>query len=150
MSVKSFFTEEQKLQIKNAIRVAESNTSGEIRVHIEKQCKADVLDRAAFIFEKLEMHKTELRNGVLFYLAVDDRKFAILGDAGINQKVPENFWDEIKEDVIPKFKEGLFARGLADGIVKAGEQLKVHFPYQKDDINELSDEISFGEEKKEE
>ncbi len=149
MSVKSYFTEEQKLQIKNAIRVAETNTSGEIRVHVEKHCKEDVLDRAAYIFEKLEMHKTELRNGVLFYLAIEDQKFAILGDAGINQKVPDNFWDEIKEDVISNFKEGLFAKGLSEGIVKAGEQLKAHFPYQEDDINELSDDISFGEEKKE-
>ncbi|MFW5832053.1 MAG: TPM domain-containing protein [Prolixibacteraceae bacterium] len=145
MSVKSYFTEEQKLQIKNAIRVAETNTSGEIRVHVEKHCKEDVLDRAAYIFEKLEMHKTELRNGVLFYLAIEDQKFAILGDAGINQKVSDNFWDEIKEEVISNFKEGLFAKGLSEGIVKAGEQLKVHFPYQEDDINELSDDISFGE-----
>jgi len=147
MSVKSHFSEEQKLQITNAIRVAETNTSGEIRVHIEKHCKEDVLDRAAYIFEKLEMHKTELRNGVLFYLALEDRKFAILGDAGINQKVSENFWDEIKEEVVSKFKEGLFAKGLSEGIIKAGEQLKTHFPYQEDDENELSDDISFGEEK---
>ena len=148
MNVKSFFTEEQKLQVKNAIRVAETNTSGEIRVHIEKNCKEDVLDRAAYIFKKLEIHKTELRNGVLFYLAIEDRKFAILGDAGINQKVPLDFWDKIKENAIANFKEGQFAKGLTDGILKAGEQLKAHFPYQKDDVNELSDEISFGEENK--
>jgi uncharacterized membrane protein len=144
MSVQSYFTEENKLQITNAIRVAETNTSGEIRVHIEKNCKDEVLDRAAYIFEKLEMHKTKLRNGVLFYLAFDDRKFAILGDAGINQKVPENFWDEIKELVVEEFKQGKFAEGFSNGIIKAGEQLKIHFPYQKDDKNELSDEISFG------
>lgn len=145
MSVHSYFTEENKLQITNAVRVAETNTSGEIRVHIEKHCKDDVLDRAAYIFEKLEMHKTNLRNGVLFYLAFDDRKFAILGDAGINQKVPENFWDKIKETVLEEFKQGNFAEGLSKGIIMAGEQLKIHFPYQKDDANELSDEISFGE-----
>lgn len=148
MSIKEQFSDEQKLQIENAIRVAETNTSGEIRVHIEKHCKEDVLDRAAYIFEKLEMHKTKLRNGVLFYVAVDDRKFAILGDAGINQKVPENFWDQIKNEVIGKFKEGMFAAGLSDGIIKAGEQLKAHFAYQEDDVNELSDEISFGVNKK--
>lgn len=145
MSVQSYFTEENKLQITNAIRVAETNTSGEIRVHIEKHCKTDVLDRAAYIFAKLEMHKTKLRNGVLFYLAFDDRKFAILGDAGINQKVPENFWNEIKETALEDFKNGLFAEGISKGIIRAGEQLKIHFPYEKDDINELSDEISFGE-----
>jgi len=144
MSVLKYFSEKDKLQIKNAIRAAELNTSGEVRVHIEKHCREDVLDRAAYIFKKLEMHKTELRNGVLFYLAVDDRKFAILGDAGINQKVPDDFWEEIKEKMAEKFKEGLFAEGLSQGIRMAGEQLKAHFPYQEDDVNELSDEISYG------
>ncbi len=145
MSVQKYFTAENKLQITDAIKVAETNTSGEIRVHIESRCKGNVLDQAAYIFEKLKIHKTELRNGVLFYLAVDDHKFAILGDVGINQKVPEDFWDSIKESVVAKFKEGLYSDGLAEGIIKAGEQLKEHFPYQDDDINELSDEISFGE-----
>ncbi len=144
MSVQKYFTEEDKLQITNAIRVAETNTSGEIRVHIEKHCKSNVLDRAAYIFEKLKMHKTELRNGVLFYVAIEDKKFAILGDVGINQKVPDNFWEEIKNDVFEAFKEKRYAEGLANGIIKAGEQLKEHFPYQDDDVNELSDEISFG------
>lgn len=145
MSVQKYFSEENKLHITNAIRVAETNTSGEIRVHIEKTCKTDVLDRAAYIFDKLGMQKTKLRNGVLFYLAVEDRKFAILGDAGINSKVPENFWEKIKEAAIEKFKQKKFAEGLAEGILAAGEQLKEHFPYQDDDVNELSDEISFGE-----
>jgi len=145
MSVRKYFSEGDKLQIKNAIRAAELNTSGEVRVHIEKHCKEDVLDRAAYIFEKLEMHKTELRNGVLFYLAIEDHKFAILGDAGINQKVPENFWEEIKENMLNQFEEGNFTKGLSEGIMEAGNQLKAHFPYQKDDVNELSNEISFGE-----
>ena len=147
MSVQKYFTEENKLQITNAIRVAETNTSGEIRVHIEKHCKGDVLDQAAYVFEKLAIHKTELRNGVLFYLAVDDHKFAILGDAGINEKVAEDFWESTKELVLEKLKEGKYAEGLALGIIKAGEQLKANFPYQADDVNELSDEISFGEDK---
>ncbi len=144
MSVYKFFSEEEKLQITDAIKSAELNTSGEIRVHVESKCKDDVLDSAAYWFEKLEMHKTEQRNGVLVYLAIDDRKFAILGDAGINAKVPENFWDEIKEFMRAKFKKGQFADGLSEAILRAGEQLKMHFPYQTDDVNELSDEISFG------
>jgi uncharacterized membrane protein len=144
MGVHKYFSDKDKLQITNAIRVAETNTSGEIRVHIENRCKGDVLDRAAFIFEKLEMHKTELRNGVLFYMAVEDQRFAILGDAGINLKVPENFWESTKNHVIDKLKEGVFAEALSEGIIMAGEQLKTHFPYQKDDVNELSDDISFG------
>ncbi len=144
MSVHKYLTEKDKLEITNAIRVAETNTSGEIRVHLEKNCVGEVLDRAAYLFEKLEMHKTELRNGVLFYVAIEDKKFAILGDAGINEKVPDNFWESTKDVVIEKLKEGKIAKGLASGIIKAGEQLKVHFPYQDDDVNELSDEISFG------
>ena len=144
MNIENYFTEENKLQIGNAIRAAELNTSGEIRLHIEKFCKEDVLDRAAYIFEKLQMHKTSLRNGVLFYLAVEDHKFAILGDAGINQKVSEDFWVKTKETVLSKFKEGNLTEGLTSGIIMAGEQLKEHFPHQKDDVNELSDDISFG------
>ncbi|MGQ7870077.1 TPM domain-containing protein [Sunxiuqinia sp. sy24] len=144
MSVQDFFTDEEKKQITDAVKAAELNTSGEVRVHVEGKCPEDVLDRAAYWFEKLAMHKTELRNGVLFYLAVTDQKFAILGDAGINAKVPSDFWDEIKEHVLSKFKEGRFADGLSEGIRMAGEQLKAHFPYQTDDVNELSDEISFG------
>jgi uncharacterized membrane protein len=144
MSVLKYFTEENKLQIANAIRVAELNTSGEIRVHIEKFCKGDVLDQATYVFEKLEMHKTKLRNGVLFYMAIEDHKFAILGDAGINQKVSEDFWENVKEVVLSNFKEGKLPEGLTRGILMAGEQLKAHFPYQNNDKNELSDEISFG------
>jgi uncharacterized membrane protein len=144
MNVQKYFTEENKLQITNAIRAAEMNTSGEIRVHIEKYCKGDVLDRAAYIFEKMEMHKTQLRNGVLFYLAVEDHQFAILGDAGINQKVPGDFWEATKELVLSKFKDGNLTEGLTNGILMAGEQLKAHFPYLKNDVNELSNEISFG------
>jgi len=144
MSVHKKLTEEEKIQIKNAIKMAELDTSGEIRVHIEEKCSEDVLDRAAFLFEKLKMHKTKLRNGVLFYLALDDRKFAILGDAGIHSKVPDTFWDEIKATCIAHFNENKIAEGLSKGIRMAGQQLKEHFPYQSDDINELDDEISYG------
>ncbi len=143
MNSSEFFTKEEKDNIVNCIEQAEKNTSGEIRVHIENKCKGDVLDRAAFIFEKLEMHKTQLRNGVLFYLAIADKKIAILGDAGINAKTPDNFWDNIKENMLELFKQEQFSSGLCKGISMAGEQLKYHFPYEKDDINELSNEISF-------
>lgn len=144
MKPSAFFTLEEKNRIKNAIAEAELNTSGEIRVHIESKCKSDLLDRAAYIFEKLAMQKTEKRNGVLFYLAVNDRKFAILGDAGINKVTPDNFWDNIKEKMYGLFKKGKFTEGLTEGIKMAGSQLKSHFPYQEDDVNELSDDISFG------
>ena len=139
-----FFSSEKKQQIVSAIKEAELNTSGEIRVHIENHCKREVLDRATSVFASLKMHKTKLRNGVLFYLAIKDHKFAILGDGGINAVVPDDFWDNIKEMMQLKFKEGEFTAGLSSGIKMAGEQLKVHFPYRSDDINELDDDISFG------
>jgi len=144
MNAVNFFSKEKKEQIKAAVKEAETNTSGEIRVHIDNHCKEDVLDRAAWWFAKLEMHKTEKRNGVLFYLAVKDHKFAILGDAGINAVTPDDFWDNIKEKMLGHFTEGAFAAGLSEGILMAGEALRSHFPYQDDDVNELSDEISFG------
>ena len=144
MKPSAFFNQEEKNSILEAIKQAELNTSGEIRVHIEKDCKEDVLDHAAYIFKILDMHKTEKRNGVLFFLSVNDHKFAILGDAGINAVTPDNFWDEIRDIVINNFKEKKFINGLVEGIKMAGEALKEHFPYQKDDINELPDDISFG------
>ena len=128
---------------------AELDTSGEIRVHIERRCKGEVLDRGAYLFEKLGMHKTVRRNGVLFYLAVDDHKFAILGDAGINAVTPEDFWDRIKENMQEEFRAGRFAEGLEAGIREAGKELKEHFPYLDDDVNELPDDISFGDQKEE-
>jgi|SRR5690554_2231805 len=142
----TFFTPEQQQQVMDAIASAELNTSGEIRVHIESICKEDVLDRAAFLFDKLNMHKTKLRTGVLFYLSVDDHKLAILGDSGINAKVPKNFWHDIRDHLIKEFRNDNYAGGLSEGIIMAGEQLKAHFPYQSDDVNELSNEISYGEE----
>ena len=144
MSASNFFTPEEQQQIVDSIKQAEKNTSGEIRVHIENRCSGDVMDRAAQVFSKLKMHETKLRNGVLIYLATKDRRFAIIGDVGINQKVEDNFWDSTKEAMLEKFKMDKFCDGLCEGILSSGEQLKSYFPYQSDDINELSDEISFG------
>ena len=144
MIAANFFSKEEKEKIKEAVQKAETSTSGEIRVHIDNHCKEDVMDRAAWWFGKLEMQKTEQRNGVLFYLAVKDHKFAILGDAGINSLTPEDFWDTIKESMLEHFQKGEFANGLSKGILLAGEALQAHFPFQSDDVNELSDEISFG------
>jgi uncharacterized membrane protein len=143
MKASSFFTKEQQALILASVREAEKATSGEIRVHIESSFKGDVLDRAAWVFNKLGMQKTAERNGVLFYLAVTDRKFAIIGDAGINAKVPAGFWDNISLLLQKNFKENKFTEGLSEGILLAGKQLKAHFPYTEDDVNELSDEISF-------
>lgn len=144
---KKLLSEEEQQLVVQSIEKAEKNTSGEIRVHIEDSLKEDVMDHAAYIFEQLKMHKTELRNGVLFYVSVQPHAFAVLGDVGINQKVAENFWDDIKDIVISNFKKGNYGTGLSKGIELTGVQLQTYFPYQLDDINELSNNISFGEEK---
>ena len=141
---RNFFSADEKEMILTSIKNAELDTSGEIRVHIEDECDEDVLDRASFIFNKLKMDKTALHNGVLFYLAIESHKFAILGDKGINAEVPEDFWNKIKDNMAGYFKQGEFATGLSIGIEEAGKSLKAHFPYKSDDVNELPDEISFG------
>ena len=144
MSARTFFTKEEQQKIVAAIKEAELNTSGEIRVHIENHCKEEALERAAEVFYDLKMNHTAARNGILFYLAVKDRKFAIIGDEGINKEVEHDFWNDIKDEMISNFKENKFAEGLIAGILKCGDKLKEYFPYQNDDINELSDEISFS------
>lgn len=143
-SAKNFFTKDQQEDIRQAIMHAELDTSGEIRVHIENTCKGDVLDRALAVFNKLEMEKTASRNGVLIYLAVKNRKFAIIGDTAIHTVVTESFWDAVRNKMLNHFRESNFTEGLVEAISDTGKQLKKHFPYQTDDVNELSDEISFN------
>jgi uncharacterized membrane protein len=145
MSTQKFFTDIQQQAIIKSIEKAELNTSGEIRLHVEDTCKINPVDRAIEIFEKLEMHKTELHNGVLFYLAIKDKKIAVIGDKGINDIVTENFWDDVKNEIINQFKNNQFTEGICKGIEMAGEKLKIHFPFESDDTNELSNDISFGE-----
>lgn len=145
MSVKNFFTKEQQNLITKSISEAEKNTSGEIRVHLEMDCKVDAKTRAIEVFDQLKMGQTNLRNGVLFYLALNDKKFAVIGDSGINEIVPINFWDSIRDEAIQNFKQNKFSEGLIIGITMTGEKLKAHFPYQPNDENELSNDISFQE-----
>ena len=145
MKVKEFIGNHGKLQIEQAIKEAELNTSGEIRVHIESKCLQDPLQRAVYIFNYLKMFNTQARNGVLIYVAVESRKFAIIGDAGINKVVPDNFWNSIKENMGTAFSQGKYIDGLVEAIREAGVSLKRYFPYQSDDVNEQPDEISFGE-----
>jgi uncharacterized membrane protein len=142
--VEDFLTQEEEQAIVEAIRVAEKNTSGEIRVHIEKTTSMDAFDRAMEVFHELKMDETQLQNGVLIYLAVVDKKFVICGDKGINELVANDFWDTTKEIMKNHFKNGNFKQGLIDGILMAGEQLQKYFPWQKGDTNELSNEISKG------
>jgi uncharacterized membrane protein len=144
MTASTYFTEDIRSSINTAIAAAEKKTSGEIRLFIENNCAGEVLDRAAFLFKELKMDATRERNGVLFYLAIKAQKFAILGDSGINSKVPKDFWLDIKVEMQNYFVKEDFAGGLVKGITMAGEALQKYFPYLKDDKNELSDEIVFG------
>lgn len=145
-NAKHFFTEAQQAEIIKSIRNAELQTSGELRVHIEEKCKVDAYSRGLEVFAKLKMHSTAERNGVLFYLAVDDKKFAIIADKGIHNKVPENFWDTIRQGMESEFSKGRFMEGLIQGIEQAAEKLKLFFPFNKNDQNELPNTISFKDE----
>jgi len=142
--VEDFLTTEEEGAIVEAIRMAEKETSGEIRVHIEKTTSKVHFDRALEVFYELGMDATDLKNGVLIYVAVEDHKFVICGDKGINEVVPADFWDCTKEVIATQFKTGNFKQGLIDGITRAGEKLQQFFPYQEGDTNELSNEISKG------
>jgi len=140
----AFLTATEESEIVEAIRIAELNTSGEIRVHIEEFSETPPMARAIEVFDQLKMYKTKARNGVLFYVNVRQKSFAVIGDKGINKKVDANFWDSTKELVLENFKQKLYKKGLIEGITEAGKQLKSYFPYQKNDTNELSNEISKG------
>ncbi|KDN54870.1 TPM domain-containing protein [Flavobacterium seoulense] len=143
--VEDFLTKEEEQAIVEAICLAEKNTSGEIRVHIEKtSSSADAYDRAKEVFHDLKMDETQLKNGVLLYIAVEDHTFVICGDQGINDIVENVFWDCTKDIMVTHFKNGNFKQGLIDGILRAGEKLKIHFPRTANDTNELSNEISKG------
>ena len=143
-SVEDFLTASDEQEVIEAIRIAELNTSGEIRVHIEKTSKGDATNRALEVFYMLKMENTKLQNAVLIYVAVNEKSFVIYGDKGINDVVSKNFWDSTKDVMQAHFKNGNFKQGLVDGILKSGEQLKKFFPYTDLDINELSNEISKG------
>jgi len=134
---------EEDRRVVEAIKQAEKNTSGEIKVHIENRCRGDVEARSLFLFKHLKLNETKLRNGVLIYLAIKDHKFAILGDEGINHVVESNFWNDVKDLMLNHFKEGEFAEGLVKGIERCGEKLRAFFPYQTDDVNEIPDDISY-------
>ncbi len=138
-----FFSDTQEQQIVEAISQAELNTSGEIRMHIRRKCKMDnPLDEAIEVFETLGMNKTKHRNGVLFFFSPTEKKFAIYGDKGINDVVPKDFWVSIREHMFSLFREKQFLTAFTEGIAMCGEQLKHYFPYEKEDVNELPDEVT--------
>jgi len=139
----AFLSKREEEEIVEAIRQAERTTSGEVRVHLEPSTgELDIFERAMEVFHMLKMDNTKQDNGVLIYVAVEDRNFVIYGDKGINDVVADDFWESTKELIVSHFKEGRFKEGLVEGVLKAGEQLQKHFPWNENDINELSDQIS--------
>lgn len=144
MTIEEVITEEAKKRIEDAIHMAELGTSCELRVHLENKCKEEVLDRASYIFAQLDMHETELRNGVLIYMALEDRKMAIIGDAGIHQYVNNEGWSGVKEEMIQLLREDKIEAGLIHGIQRVGEKIKQYFPISENDRNELPNELTMG------
>lgn len=138
-----FFSNKEKKQILSAVREAERNTSGEIRVHLEYKTRGPVYGYAQKVFQRIGMTKTAQRNGVMIFLATGDKKFAVLGDVGINEKVPEGFWNDVVGIMQEHFKQNKFAEGISEAVLRIGEKLKAYFPYQTNDKNELSDNISY-------
>ncbi len=139
-----FLSEAERRQVQEAIGEAEKLTSGELRVHLEDRIEDDVLDHAAFVFNELGMHRTEERNGVLIYICVADRRIAVIGDAGINSKVPEGFWQDVVSVLQLHFAAGRRAEGLCEAAHMIGAKLSLYFPVKANDTNELSNDISFG------
>jgi uncharacterized membrane protein len=143
--VEDFLTAPDEARVVEAIRSAESNTSGEIRIHLESTVQSDkAFDRAVEVFDFLHMNNTKHSNGVLIFVAIEDKTLVILGDKGINDVVPPNFWESTKNAIISQFKNKQFTQGLVDGVLSAGKQLQEHFPKKTGDINELRDTISVG------
>lgn len=137
-----FFSKKEKEQIMAAVREAEKNTSGEIRLHLEYKVKGEVFGHAKRVFQKIGMTRTAQRNGVLIFMATKNKKFAVLGDVGINEKVPEGFWHDVGEIMEKHFKQNRFAEGICEALLRIGIKLKEYFPCKKNDQNELSNNIS--------
>lgn len=142
--VEKFLTEEEEQEIVQTILKAEKETSGEIRVHLEPHTRLDHFDRAKEVFHLLKMDNTKEENGVLIYIAVNDKAFVIYGDNGINKVVPTNFWETTRDVIQAQFKLGNFKQGIIEGILSAGNELQAHFPWHHGDQNELSNEVSKG------
>lgn len=141
---KPLLTQAEQAEIVDAVKQAEAKTSGEIKVHVEARCTVDPMDRAKKVFSQLGLHKTAERNGVLIYVALRDKRFAILGDSGIDAKVPQNFWTSTAALMQQAFAAGKMTAGIAAGVAEAGTQLALYFPHQANDTNELDDSISMG------
>ena len=143
-NIEDFLTHEEEQEIIDTIRIAERNTSGEIRIHLERTCQGDIFQHAVEVFHFLKMDNTSLRNGVLIYIALDKKTLVIYGDKGINEKVDDSFWESTKDLILSHFKKNAFKEGLIQGVLKAGKMLEAYFPWDHGDINELDNTISKG------
>lgn len=147
MTHEEFLSALDQQRIVSAIGDAELRTSGEIRVHVQKRVGAtDIRNLAERTFERLGMTKTAERNGVLLFIASEDRQFTILGDSGINDNVPAGFWDDVSAKLTARFKAGEFTDGIVEAIAAAGEHLRAYFPRSESDVDELSNEIDLSDE----
>lgn len=142
MKQKDFLAALDKGRVAAAIEAAERRTSGEIRVHVQARAHGEIRKIAERTFERLGMTKTELRNGVLLFIACEEQRFVILGDRGIDEKVPPHFWDDIAARLTSRFKSGEITEGIVEAIESAGEELAHDFPREAGDVNELTNEVS--------
>ncbi|MDG4950386.1 TPM domain-containing protein [Weeksellaceae bacterium KMM 9724] len=142
-NIASYFNKAEENRIIDAIQAAEAQTSGELRVHVSHKKDADALKTTQELFNELRMFNTRHRNGVLIHISIASKAFAIYGDKGINKVVPNNFWETTRNIIQEHFVNGNMVEGICAGIESVGEQLKEHFPWQTDDINELPDEITY-------
>ncbi len=144
LTAEDFLSSTERERVKAAVRAAEARTSGEIRIHLDDAVVDEVMDRAAFVFTELEMHRTQDRNGALIYVSVSQHRAAVIGDIGIYEKLPHGFWNDTLHVMLQEFKKGQYCDGLCLGVERLGEQMRAHFPYERGDKNELSDDISYG------
>lgn len=144
IAIEEWLAPDELDRVKQAIQRAEKQTSGEIRVHLDIAILDEVLDHAAMVFNNLGMHRTKERNGVLIYVSVPGRQVAVVGDEGIHAKLGDAYWQDVLDVILGKFRDGQFCEGLCAGVELLGAKLKEHFPHQRDDVNELSDDVSFG------
>lgn len=144
VEIEDWLSPAELARVREAVRAAETRTSGEIRVHLDVAIMDDVLDHAAFVFQELAMDRTAERNGVLLYVSVPGRKVAVIGDSAIHEKLGDAYWQDVLHAVLTHFRQERFCDGLCAGVQLLGEKLREHFPHRPDDRNELSDDVSFG------
>ena len=142
--VRKLLSEADLEVVTRAIREAEAHTSAEIRVHVDARCPGDAVARAVQVFERLGMHRTAERHGVLIYVAIGDKKLAVIGDRGIHERAGEGYWQDLLGAATSHFREARPRDGLVHALRELGQVLRRHFPRRRDDVNELGDEVSIG------